>query len=234
MKLNVDKLTKSYGSNEVLKNINITFVSGKIYGVIGKNGVGKTTFFNCLSGRVKKDEGIITLIGNDNVARPLSSEHIGFVESSPVLPEFLTGREFIEIVLDIQEKKQKKSIEDWFQLVELEKDDQNKLIKTYSHGMKNKIQILSILICNSPVIFLDEPLTSLDVVVASEIKRIILKLKRDHIIIISTHILQLAKELCDEFLILNEKKLDFANCKSQDYNDFEKKIITILKGDENE
>lgn len=229
LKLVINNLSKSYGLNHVLHDINFEFQSGRIYGLIGKNGVGKTTFFNCLNGITRRSSGNVILITDDHHEQPLSQSNVGFIESTPVLPEFLTGREFIQFLIDIQEDQEDLLIDDLFEIVDLNKQDQEKLIKTYSHGMKNKIQILTLFICNAPVLFLDEPLTSLDVVVASDIKKIILKMKKDHIIIFSTHILQLATDLCDELVVLNDKKLTLLDHKMLHDKNFEQEIIKLLK-----
>lgn len=231
MKLVIKNLSKCYGMNKVLDSINIEFESGKIYGLIGKNGAGKTTFFNCLNGMTNRNSGDVKLITNNNTIQPLTQRNIGFVESTPVLPDFLTGKEFIQFLIDIQEHKNKLSINDLFETVDLNQEDQEKLIKTYSHGMKNKIQMLTLFICDSPVLFLDEPLTSLDVVVASDIKKIILKMKKDHIIIFSTHILQLATDLCDELVILNNQKMTLVDNKMLHDKSFEDTIVKLLKDD---
>ena len=138
MKLIINNLSKSYGLNNVLNGINFEFESGKIYGLIGKNGVGKTTFFNCLNGMTQRNCGDVILIKDDNHSQPLSQSDVGFIESTPVLPEFLTGREFIQFLIDIQEDKEKLLIDELFDIVDLNIKDQEKLIKTYSHGMKNK------------------------------------------------------------------------------------------------
>ncbi len=226
MELKIENLSKSYGTTSVLENVNYTFSSGKIYGLIGRNGAGKTTFFNCLNGSVSKNSGEITLMQGDGFCA-LRQEDIGFVESTPILPEFLTGEEFIGFLKKIQNCNE--SLDDLFALVDLKTEDQNKLIKTYSHGMKNKIQMLSIFICNAPVLFLDEPLTSLDVVVAAQIKKVILNLKQDHIIIFSTHILQLAQDLCDELVILqNGTFTQIDNSRLHDAN-FEQQIVALLE-----
>lgn len=228
MKLKIENLSKSYGTTSVLENVSYTFSSGKIYGLIGRNGAGKTTFFNCLNGSVSKNSGEITLMKGDGFCA-LRQEDIGFVESTPILPEFLTGAEFIGFLKKIQNCNE--SLDDLFALVDLKAEDQNKLIKAYSHGMKNKIQMLSIFICKAPVLFLDEPLTSLDVVVASEIKKVILSLKQDHIIIFSTHILQLAQDLCDELVILqNGTFTQVDNSRLHDAN-FEQQIVALLEED---
>lgn len=231
MKLVINNLKKSFQDHEILKNIEFTFESGKIYGLIGRNGAGKTTLFNCLSEVVRSDAGTVTLV-KERVSTKLTADEVGFVTSTPSLPEFLTGIEFIKILLDVQNKKY--DVQEYFKLVEIDKDAQNRLIKTYSHGMKNKLQMLCFIICNSPVMLLDEPLTSLDIVVAAEIKNVIRSIKKDHIIIFSTHILQLAVDLCDELIVLNEGKLSQIDHNMLQDKSFEKKVIDLLRDKENE
>lgn len=99
------------------------------------------------------------------------------------------------------------TIDTYFDMVKIDPEDRNRLIKGYSHGMKNKLQMLCFIIARPPVILLDEPLTSFDVVVALEIKKLLREIKKDHIIIFSTHILQLATDLCDELVVLSEGRL---------------------------
>lgn len=235
MKLEINNLTKSYGEKEVLQDISFTFEEGKIYGLIGRNGAGKTTFFNSLNDDIKIDSGSF-YIEDEYGKNKLQSKDIGYVISTPIVPEFLTAKEFLKFYLDINQDKIKdmKSIEEYFDLVKIKKEDQNKLLKEYSHGMKNKMQILVNVIANPKVILLDEPLTSLDVVVQDEMKKLLKSLKKDHIIIFSTHILELALDLCDEIIILNNKKLELMekeNLNSQKYKD---KIIKALKDEEND
>src|SRR5699024_10028230 len=92
-----------------------------------------------------------------------------------------------------------------------DKQDRNKLLKDYSHGMKNKMQMLINIIANPKVLLLDEPLTSLDVVVAEEMKELLKQIKKEHIIIFSTHIMDLALSLCDNIVILNNGTLEEIN-----------------------
>ena len=99
--------------------------------------------------------------------------------------------------------------------------------------MKNKIQMLLFMISRPPVILLDEPLTSLDVVVALEIKNLLKKIKKDHIIIFSTHILQLATDLCDEIVVLNKGELEGVDSSIIHDKDFEERIMEILKEESN-
>ena len=230
MKLDIVNLSKSYKDNLVLNNINFTFKDNCIYGLIGRNGAGKTTFMNAIDSVITIDSGKFYLDDNE-----LNTEDIGYVVSTPLVPEFLTGREFLEFYLDVHKDKIKdiKDIDYYFELVDLEKKDQNKLLKDYSHGMKNKIQLLINIISNPKIILLDEPLVSLDVIAQDNIKKLLKKLKKDHIIIFSTHILELATDLCDEIILLKDKEFTEVEKKSLSTKKYKDKIIKTLKEEEN-
>lgn len=230
MKLILNNIKKSFDNKEVLKGASFNFEKGKIYGLLGRNGAGKTTLFNCIGQEIKYDEGEVYLL-EEGKKKKLDYDDIGYCFSEPVLPDFLTGYEFIKFFIDINKEKVKEyvSIDEYFDLVDFEKEDRHKLIKGYSHGMKNKIQMLLFIITSPPVILLDEPLTSLDVVVALEIKKLLKKIKNNHIIIFSTHILQLATDLCDEIVVLNKGVLEEVDSRIIHDKDFEERIMEILK-----
>ena len=233
MKLVIENLSKSFDKKEVLKNINFTFESGKIYGLLGRNGAGKTTFFNCLNEDLKCDSGEFYL-SDGKSDKKIESSDIGYVLSTPVVPEFLTGREFLKYFIDINKDniKDLKTIDEYFDIVKIDKEDRDKLMKDYSHGMKNKMQMLIYLIASPNILLLDEPLTSFDVVVAEEMKELLKKMKNDRILIFSTHIMELALDLCDEIVVL--QKCELLEIKRDELTDKElkNKIINILKGEE--
>ncbi len=233
MNLIVENLTKSYKDNVVLKDVNFTFEAGKIYGLIGRNGAGKTTFFNSINKDINIDKGQILL--DDNFSRDINTNDIGYVISTPNVPEFLTAKEFLTFFLEINKDKikDKKTIDEYFSMVDIKKEDQNKLLKEYSQGMKNKIQMLIEIILMPKVLLLDEPLTSLDVVVQDEIKKLLKSIKKDRIIIFSTHILEIAMDLCDEIVIINNKKLEKVEKKDLDTKKYKDKIIRCLKENKN-
>lgn len=236
MRLVLEDIKKSYDEKQVLKGASFTFEKGKIYGLLGRNGAGKTTLFNCISGEIERDSGSIKLIEDEKVHEELDYSKVGYVFSEPVLPEFLTGYEFLKFYIDINKDKIKdlQTIDEYFKLIDIDEEDRYRLIKSYSHGMKNKIQMLCFLITRPPVILLDEPLTSFDVVVALEIKKLLKNIKNDHIIIFSTHILQLATDLCDEIVVLNNGILEEVESDALKSPEFEEKIIEILKEKEND
>ena len=233
MKLEIINLYKKYGDKEVLKDIDFEFEQGKIYGLLGRNGAGKTTFFNALNEDIDVDRGVFYL--NDEYGRnKLQTKDIGYVVSTPTVPEFLTGKEFLQFFIDINKEKipNLKDIDYYFDLVKLDKNDQNILLKEYSHGMKNKIQLLINIIANPKIVLLDEPLTSLDIVVQEEMKNLLKKLKKDHIIIFSTHILELAIDLCDEIVVLSNKQFELMKKEELSNKKYKDKIIKALREDE--
>ena len=229
MKLVIKNLKKNFEKKEVLKDINFEFEKGKIYGLLGRNGAGKTTLFNCLNEDFEIDSGEFYI--QEEKTRKIKSEDLGYVISVPNVPEFLTGREFLKFFIDINKKriKEPKTIDEYLEFMKIEKEDRDKLLKDYSHGMKNKMQMLVNIIANPDILLLDEPLTSFDVVVAEEMKQMLRTIKKEHIIIFSTHIMELALDLCDEIVILNKGVLEKIETENLDNEHVKNKIIEALK-----
>lgn len=230
----IEHLSKSFEKKQVLRDIDFTFENGKIYGLLGRNGAGKTTLFNCLNGDIKFDAGHF-FFSEDGVSREAIPDDIGYVLSTPTVPEFLTGREFLKFFLDIHEKTiaDVKTPDEYFDLMSIHPEDRDKLLKDYSHGMKNKMQMLISIISKPNLLLLDEPLTSLDVVVAEEMKQLLRSLKTDRITIFSTHILDLALDLCDEIVLLNHGELELVDKSNLDSGEFKDRIIAALREDGN-
>lgn len=203
-------ISKRFHEKIVYSDAQVVLEEGKIYGLLGRNGVGKTTFMNCLSGIDTFDTGEL-LIKDKNMTRPLTVEDVGYVLATPMLPEFMTGLEFVQFYIDLNKTKELKSAHDYLDLMKISREDSERLIRDYSLGMKNKLQLLLPVIAQPKIILLDEPLTSFDVIVAEEMKQLLTEMKEDRIIIFSTHILQLAQELCDCLILVNNHKLEIWN-----------------------
>ncbi len=231
MKLIVKNLSKTFGKKEVLKNASYTFDQGEVYALLGRNGAGKTTLFKLITDSIVKDSGEV-LLEIDGKTSPLDFKDVFFMVSEPELPKFLTGREFISFFIEANKEniKDTKDLDSYFSLVDLDTDDSNRLIQDYSTGMKNKLQMLMFLILRPRVILMDEPLTSLDVVIQLQMKKIIREIHKDHIIIFSTHILQLAKDICDRIVLLHDKTLNPVDSLIKDDPSFEDTIINLLSG----
>ncbi len=232
MEFRIEGLSKSFNKKQVLKDITFTFESGKIYGLLGRNGAGKTTLFNCLNKDMKFDGGKVSVAENFKT-RELVADDIGYVLSTPTVPEFLTGREFLKFFLDIHKNNLKdvKTIDEYFDFMSIDAEDRDKLLKDYSHGMKNKMQMLINIIAEPNILLLDEPLTSLDVVVAEEMKELLKSIKKDRIIIFSTHIMDLALDLCDEIVLLHNGELEIVDKENMNSVEFKDKIIAALRED---
>lgn len=229
MELVIEHLQKHFEGKLVLRDIHFRFEQGKIYGLLGRNGAGKTTLFNCINQDIEIDGGRFYI--EDEGRRPVTMSDIGYVLSTPTVPEFLTAREFLKFFIEINENKMTeiKPLDDYFELVHIELEDRDKLIKDYSLGMKNKMQLLINIIANPDILLLDEPLTSLDVVVAQEMEELLKEIKQSRILILSTHIMELALNLCDEIVILNHGRLSLISKDDLDKDTLKQKIIAALK-----
>lgn len=232
MELVIEHLVKNFDEKIVLEDISFRFEKGKIYGLLGRNGAGKTTLFNCLNQDIDVDQGEFYI--DDQGRREVTMSDIGYVLSTPTVPEFLTAREFLKFFIEINLKDidDLQKIDEYFEMVNILEEDRDRLLKDFSHGMKNKMQMLIQFIARPDILLLDEPLTSLDVVVADEMKKLLKKIKKDHVIIFSTHIMELAVDLCDEIVILNKGKLTLINKEELDDDAFQEKIIQILRDED--
>ena len=231
----ISHLAKSYGKKEVLTDVDFAFEEGKIYGLLGRNGSGKTTLFNCLNSDTDTNGGEFYFRIGDRTEE-IKSDDIGYVLSTPTVPDFMTGREFLKFYLDIHKDKieDPKTINEYLDFMMIPEDTRDRLMKDYSHGTRNKMQMLLNIIGKPRLMLLDEPLTSLDVVVAEEMKDILRDQKEGRVIIFSTHLLDIALDLCDEIVLLNHGRLEPIDKENLDNDDFKEKIIEALKdaGDE--
>ena len=236
MEFVISHLVKSYGSKQVLKDVDFVFEEGKIYGLLGRNGSGKTTFFNCINGDIDINSGSFYLRENSDSKDIIKVEpqDIGYLVSTPTVPEFMTGREFLKFFLEVHEEiKPDKTIDEYFDYMIIPEDDRDRLLKDYSHGTKNKMQMLLNIIASPKLVLLDEPLTSLDVVVAEEMKDVLRNQKEGKILIFSTHLLDIALDLCDEIVLLNHGRLELVDKSNLDNANFKDKIIEALRDADN-
>lgn len=227
-------LTKSFDTKVLLDHASYEFQQGKIYGLLGRNGAGKTTLFNCIAKNIPVDSGSV-LLSTDGTERDYDNTEIGFTYTQPQLPAFMTAFEFVRFFIDINKDRIKdvKSPQEYLDQVGIAREDQHRLLKDFSHGMQNKVQMLVSLMVLPPVMLLDEPLTSFDVVAAHEIKQLIREAKKDSVVIFSTHILQLAQDLCDEIVLLHNQKLTGIDPARIHDKDFEEEVVQLLSaGDE--
>ena len=234
MKFVVSHLSKKFDQKQVLQDIDFTFEEGKIYGLLGRNGAGKTTLFNCLNRDLTQENGSFFFVEENGAQREAEAADIGYVLSEPTVPEFLTGREFLKFFLDINADRipHPQPVDAYLDYISIAPEDRDKLLRDYSHGMKNKMQMIVNIVAEPKLLLLDEPLTSLDVVVAEEMKQLLRDLKTGKITIFSTHLLDLALDLCDEIVLLNHGVLEPVEKSNLDSHGFREKIIAALREEE--
>lgn len=231
MKLIIDNICKNYDKKVVLKKLSYEFSPGKIYGLLGVNGSGKTTLFDCINGDEKLTSGKISLELDGKIKKVLVDD-IGYVKSTPLVPDFLTAREFVEFYLDVNESciSDIKSADEYFDDFYIEENDRDKLLKDFSHGMKNKVLMLINFVNDPKILLLDEPLTSFDPLISDNMKKKMKEARKDKIVIVSTHIMELALDLCDEILLLKDGKLEVVDNLKLGKVKSEKLILKNLKG----
>lgn len=232
MQLVIENLSKKFEEKSVSNELDARFDQGIIYALLGRNGAGKTTLFSLIAKELKKDSGEVYLLENVEKIN-LESKDVFFMLAEPELPRFLTAREFIKFFIDVN-KERIADLHDtdyYFDLVKFDEEDKDRLIQGYSTGMRNKIQMMMFLILKPRVILMDEPLNSLDVVVQKEMKDLIKSIKHDHIIIFSTHILDLAKDISDEIVLLHKGQIEEVDKEIKNNPDFEDRIISLLQAE---
>lgn len=219
--IKIKNLTVKYCSEKiVLDNITIDFLPGKVYGIVGLNGAGKTTFFNTISTDLKKDSGQILF--NEN---PVSNKDTAYLETVNFFYSKITGNEYLKIFKQTNEKFNLVSFQEFFRL------PLDELIETYSTGMKKKLALLGILKQDKPVFLFDEPFNSLDLETNKILELIITALKeKGKTIFLSSHIIDPLITICDEILLLEKGKFIKSFNKS-DYNKLEDELFSKLKGE---
>ena len=232
MEFVISHLVKSYGSKQVLKDVDFVFEEGKIYGLLGRNGSGKTTFFNCINSDIDFNSGSFYLRDDNDGGKQIEllPEDIGYLVSTPTVPEFMTGREFLKFFIEVHEEiTPDRTIDEYFDYMMIPEDDRDRLLKDYSHGTKNKMQMLLNIIASPKLMLLDEPLTSLDVIIAEEMKNVIRSQKQGRITIFSTHLLDVAVDLCDEIVLLHNGRLEPIDKSNLGDSAFKDKIVAALR-----
>ena len=209
--LKIQNLTKHYGDKLAVDHLSLHIHHGEIYGFIGHNGAGKTTTIKACCGILPFDEGEIYVDGISVRENPLECKRrMAYIPDNPDLYEFLTGIKYLNFVADafkVPKEKRKSLIEKYAGMLDLTKD-LGQLVSSYSHGMKQKLAILSALIHEPKLMILDEPFVGLDPVAAHTVKGLMRELcDNGGAIFFSTHVLEVAEKLCDQIAIIRQGKL---------------------------
>ena len=200
MYIKVENLTKTIKNSTVLQNINYEFSSGKIYGIVGKNGSGKTMLLRALAGLIRPTEGKVYVDGkvlHKDISFP---PEMGIIIEKPELLEHLSGLDNLKLLADIKRTISEEQIIEFMKIFAL--DPQS---KKYSLGMKQKVGIIQAIMENQKLLILDEPFNALDEATVSMLRDLFIKYKReDKLLIITSHHMEDINILCDEIIYLQE------------------------------
>ena len=212
-KLCVNGVSKQYGNSKNYSafNVNLQVQAGEIFGFLGPNGAGKSTIIKCIVGMQPATYGNIEINGYDIETQPQKAkEQFGFVPDHYALYENLTGREFINYIADlygVSKEEREERISKYTKILALTDAFDNK-IKTYSHGMKQKIAIISALVHNPKLWILDEPLTGLDPNSIFQVKECMKEhAQNGNIVFFSSHIIDIVEKLCDRISIIKKGQI---------------------------
>ena len=211
--LQIKNLTKRYGDKLAVDNLSLHIMPGEIYGFIGHNGAGKTTTIKACTGILNFEEGDILIDGVSIKEKPLEcKKQMAYIPDNPDMYDFMTGigyLNFIADIFDVPEEVRDELIDKYADAFEI-KDNLGQLISEYSHGMKQKLAIISAWIHEPKLVIMDEPFVGLDPKASHILKQIFF----------STHVLEVAEKLCDKVAIIKGGRLVKAG------------IMEQVKGDE--
>ena len=209
--LKIDHFTKTYGEKKAVDDLTLHIRQGEIYGFIGHNGAGKTTTLKSVAGIMQFDSGEILIDGTSIQRDPIGcKKKMAYIPDNPDLYEFMTGMQYLNFVGDIfaipaaQRKQRIQELADTFELT----GDLNQPISAYSHGMKQKLAIISAWIHEPKLILMDEPFVGLDPKASHILKGMMRDVcNQGGAIFFSTHVLEVAEKLCDKVAIIKGGKL---------------------------
>ena len=209
--LKIENLTKRYGDKKAVDNVSLHIKAGELYGFIGHNGAGKTTTLKACCGILRFDEGEIYVDGISMKKDPLAcKKRIAYLPDNPDLYPFMTGVQYLDFVGDMYEvnvEKRKTLTRKYAEALELVQDLAQP-VSAYSHGMKQRLALISALIHEPKLILMDEPFVGLDPKVSHTLKEIMKEhCEKGGAIFFSTHVLDVAEKICDKIAVIKDGKL---------------------------
>lgn len=209
--LDIKNLTKTYGDKKAVDSLSLHIAPGEIYGFIGHNGAGKTTTLKSVAGILQFDEGEIKIGGVSVKENPIECKKmLAYIPDNPDIYEFMTGIKYLNFVADIfgvGAKEREERIRKYADLFELTKDLAEP-VSSYSHGMRQKLAVVSAWLHEPKLILMDEPFVGLDPKAAHTLKEMMREFcSKGNAIFFSTHVLEVAEKLCDKVAIIKNGRL---------------------------
>ncbi len=239
--IEIKNVTESYVKGiKVIDNINFTVDNGIVFGFIGPNGAGKTTTIEMITGILNIDEGDILIDGKSIKENPIEAKkQFGFVPDTPDVFEKLTGLEYLNFIGDVYEISENtrlekvKKLANEFGIEDVLRDR----IESYSHGMRQKLLIISVLLHNPKNWILDEPMTGLDPKASYVLKNLMKEhAKQGNTVFFSTHVLEVAEKICDKIAVIDKGKIIFVGTcdelkeKYKSNSSLEESFLKIIEG----
>ena len=205
--IKVSHLTKSYGTTKAVDDISFTMQPGHIYGLLGPNGAGKTTTMNMMTGYLGTSSGTVTIDGYDIFKdQKNAKKRIGYLPEVPPLYLEMTVLEYLVFVIELKGIPRKEREEELKRVVKTAslEDMENRLIRNLSKGYRQRVGFAAAIVGNPKFIILDEPTVGLDPRQLNEFRQQLEEMKKDHIILLSSHILSEVNEVCDYIFIISQ------------------------------
>ena len=213
-------LVKYYGNVLAVDHVSFSLRKGNVYGLLGPNGAGKSTTMNMLTGYLSPDAGTVVICGHDMRKEPEKAKgSIGYLPEIPPLYTEMTPREFLRYAAMVKGVPKKSREEEVGRVADLAglNGVERRLISGLSKGYRQRVGLAYALIGDPPVLILDEPSAGVDTRQMVEIRRLIRKLKKDHLVILSSHIMQEIQQVCDQVLIIFQGRLAAAGTPEELY-----------------
>jgi ABC-2 type transport system ATP-binding protein len=210
----VKNLSKFYGSTKAVNDVSLSIGKGELFGLLGPNGSGKTTMIKMLTGQIKPTSGSLKVHGVDVLEDPIRvRELVGVIPEQETPPSFLTAEEYLHFVAKIRKMENYERVcEKWFEFFDFE-DQKNSLCKDLSRGTRQKLMFAQAFLNEPELAIIDEPLINLDPVMQRKVKDFLKSyVKNGGTVFISTHILEIAKEICTSIGIIYKGKLVYVGC----------------------
>lgn len=214
--LTINDLSIQFGKKEVLKDINLQLAHGSIYGIVGLNGSGKSTFFNALFGYIKH-QGTV-LLKDEKLRR----KDLAYLETENFFYSNITGKEYLSLFV---KKGQTFAIHTWLDFFNL---PSRMKIEAYSFGMRKKLAFIACIILDKEVMLLDEPFNGLDIEGIYAVQKILQQIKKDKIILVSSHLINSLEDISDRIFLINNQHIE-SDYDPDRFPELQEKITTIFE-----